>query len=74
MATRLEDYRDHKSRMTVDSRVELKDGQEVFKPNLFIEIVDEGIRIWGENGESITLPDKAIPALKKRLAWMTATA
>jgi len=71
MATRLEDYRERKTSMHTDARMELKNNGVVFHPNLFVEITDEGVKIWSEDGGSVVIPDDAIKSLKSRLTWMT---
>ena len=74
MATRLQDIREQEAELNKEIRKELKHNGTVFHPNLFVEIDDNGIRIWSENGETVTIPDTAVKPLKTVLAWMTGTA
>jgi len=74
MATRLEDFRTRDATLSGDAHFELKNAKgEVFKPNIFIDIEDNGmVRIWVESGGEVLIPDEASIPLKNRLTWMTA--
>lgn len=75
MATRLEDIREQEATLQTELRKELKDADgNVFHPNLFIEVIKDGIRIWSEDGSSVTLPDAAVKPLKVVLTWLLGTA
>jgi hypothetical protein len=75
MATRLEDIRSRAADIATEKRVELKDKTDkVFKPNVFAELIDDGLRIWTEDGQGIVLPDASLADLKKRLTYLLATA
>ncbi len=70
--TRLECFRSRKSELCGESCFELKtENEQPFKPNLFMNIVDEGLKIWSEDGGSVVLPDDALKALKTRVIYLT---
>jgi hypothetical protein len=78
MATRLDAHREKAAELGSEARVELKDGKEVFHPNIFIKIVDGGVRIYSEQEgsevEGITLPDAALLPTKKHITYLLGTA
>ena len=75
MATRLADIRSREAGIVTEKRVELKDSKgEVFHPNVFVELVDDGVRMWTEDGQGIVIPDAALADLKKRLTYLLGTA
>ena len=75
MATRLEDIRARELDIVVEKRVELVDAaKEVFHPNIFVELVDDGLRLWTEDGQGIVLPDAALASLKARLTYLLGSA
>lgn len=70
--TRLESFRAQKSDLCGEACYELKDTDgKIFKPNLFANIVDDGLKVWSEDGGSVVLPDGALKALKTRLTYLT---
>ena len=74
MATRLADIRSREAGIVTEKRVELKDSGEVFHPNIFVELIDDGVRMWTEDGQGIVIPDAALADLKKRLTYLLGTA
>ena len=69
--TRLECFRSRKSELCGESCFELKtENEQPFKPNLFMNIVDEGLKIWSEDGGSVVLPDDALKAAESRLKYL----
>ena len=75
MATRLEDIRSREADVLSELRVELVDpAKQVFHPNIFAELIDDGLRLWTEDGQGIVLPDAALANLKARLTYLLGTA
>lgn len=72
--TRLEDLRRQYASLQSDFRAEIKVDGEPFHPNLFMELAEDGIRFWSEDGEAITVPDEALKPIKQRLTWLLGTA
>jgi len=69
LSTRLEKYREQYNELQSEMRQELKDSGEVFHPNLFVELIPEGLKIWSEQGDKVELPDNALKPLKTVLTY-----
>lgn len=69
--TRLECFREQKSGLCSEAHCELKDEEDKsFHPNLFMDIVDDGLKIWSEDGGNVVLPDNALKAAESRITYL----
>lgn len=69
--TRLEDFRTRKAGLCEERCCELKtENGQPFHPNLFMDLVDDGLKIWVEDGGSVVLPDDALGPANSRLTYL----